>query len=135
MLRVRLFYLFLTFLWSDGLHSKLSEAILRVIPVGESGHRTLYRTVAIIANDHVVIDGLQLLYVAAFDDLLQVGTQLCFVVSAPPPQHVHVVRLRALRFQHERRHKFRDERLTVFETRGVQDLQVKTCVSFSMVVP
>ena len=134
MLRVRLFYLFLTFLWSDGLHSKLSEAILRVIPVGESGHRTLYRTVAIIANDHVVIDGLQLLYVAAFDDLLQVGTQLCFVVSAPPPQHVHVVRLRALRFQHERRHKFRDERLAVFETRGVQDLQVKTCVSFSMVV-
>ena len=134
MLRVRLFYLFLTFLWSDGLHSKLSEAILRVIPVGESGHRTLYRTVAIIANDHVVIDGLQLVYVAAFDDLLQVGTQLCFVVSAPPPQHVHVVRLRALRFQHERRHKFRDERLAVFETRGVQDLQVKTCVSFSMVV-
>ena len=134
MLRVRLFYLFLTFLWSDGLHSKLSEAILRVIPVGESGHRTLYRTVAIIANDHAVIDGLQLVYVAAFDDLLQVGTQLCFVVSAPPPQHVHVVRLRALRFQHERRHKFRDERLAVFETRGVQDLQVKTCVSFSMVV-
>ena len=132
MLRVRLFYLFLTFLWSDGLHSKLSEAILRVIPVGESGHRTLYRTVAIIANDHVVIDGLQLVYVAAFDDLLQGG--LCFVVSAPQPQHVHVVRLRALRFQHERRHKFRDERLAVFETRGVQDLQVKTCVSFSMVV-
>jgi len=134
-LRVRLFYLFLTFLWSDGLHSKLSEAILRVIPVGESGHHSLYRTVAIIANDHVVIDGLQLVYVAAFGDLLQVGTQLCFVVSAPPPQHVHVVRLRALRFQHERRHKFRDERLAVFETRGVQDLQVKTRVSFSMVVP
>ncbi|ERG91190.1 MAG: hypothetical protein J07HQW1_01222 [Haloquadratum walsbyi J07HQW1] len=99
--------------------------------MGESGHRILYRTVAII-NDHAVIDGLQLVYVAAFDDLLQVGTQLCFVISAPPPQHVHVVRLRALRFQHERRHKFRDERLAVFETRGVQD---QTCVSFSMVVP
>jgi hypothetical protein len=49
-LRLRLFYLFLDvrFIWSDGLHSKPSEAVLRVVPdPGESEHRSLHRMVAI----------------------------------------------------------------------------------------
>lgn len=55
-----------------------------------------------------MIDSLQLVDIAALDDLLQAVTQLCFVVSAPPLQHVHVVRGRVLRLQHEQRHEFED---------------------------
>ena len=127
MLRVWLFYLFLDvrFIWSDGLHSKLSEAVLRVVPdAGQTGHRGLHRTVAIVADDHAVIDRLQLVYVAALNDLLQAVAQLRFVVYAPPPGDIHVVRLRVLRPKDERRHEFEDERLTIFETRVVQSLQV-----------
>lgn len=73
MLRLRLFYLFLDvrFIWSDWLHSKLSEAVLRVVPdTGEPGDRGLHRTIAIVADDHAVIDRLQLVDVAALDDFL-----------------------------------------------------------------
>jgi len=69
-LRLRLFYLFLDvgFIWSDGLHTKLSKAVLRVVSdAGESGHRGLHRTVAIVADDHAVIDSLQLVYVAPLE--------------------------------------------------------------------
>ena len=126
-LRLRLFYMFLDvrFIWSDWLHSKLSEAVLRVVPdPGESGHRGLHRTVAIVADDHAVIDRLQLVHVAALDDLLQAVAQLRFVVYAPPPGDVHVVRLRVLRPKDKRGHEFEDERLAVFETRVVQCRQV-----------
>ncbi len=127
MLRFRLFYQFLDvgFIWSDGLHSKLSEAILRVVPdAGESGHRGLHRTVAVVADDHAVIDSLQLVRVAALDHLLQAVAQLRFVVYAPPPGDIHVVRLRVFRPEDERCHEFEDERLAVIETRVVQCLQV-----------
>ena len=61
----------------------------RVIPdAGESGHRGLHWTVAIVADDHVVIDSLQFIYVAALDELLQAVAQLRFIVYAPPPGHV-----------------------------------------------
>ena len=126
-LRLRRFYLFLDvgFIWNDWRHSKLSEAVLRVAPdTGQPALRGLHRTVAIVADDHAVIDRLQLVDVAALDDLLQPVAQLRFVVYAPPPGHVHVVRLRILRPEHERRHEFEDERLAVFETRVVQGLQV-----------
>jgi len=87
-LRLRLFYLFLDvrFIWSDWFHSKPSEAVLRVVPdTGQPGDRGLHRTVAIVADDHAVIDHLQLVYVAALDDLLQAVAQLRFIVYAPPP--------------------------------------------------
>ena len=73
MLRLRCFYLFLDvgFIWSDGLHSKLSEAVLRVVPdTGQPGNRGLHRAVTIVADDSAVIDGLQLVDVAALNDLL-----------------------------------------------------------------
>ena len=127
MLRVWLFYLILEvrFIWSDCLHSKLPEAVLRVVSdAGDPGDGGLHRTVAIVADDHAVIDRLQLVYVAALNDLLQAVAQLRFVVSAPPPRNVLVVSVRILRLQHERRHEFEDERLTVFETRVVQCRQV-----------
>jgi hypothetical protein len=53
------------FIWSDWLHSKLSEAVRRVGPdAGQTGHRGFHRTVATVADDHAVIDGDQLVYVA-----------------------------------------------------------------------
>ncbi|ERG97200.1 MAG: hypothetical protein J07HQW2_03686 [Haloquadratum walsbyi J07HQW2] len=133
MLRFRLFYLFLDvgFIWSDRLHSNLSEAVLRVVPdPGEPGHRSLHRPVAVVADDHAVIDRLQLVHVAALNDLLQAVAQLRFGIYAPPPGHVHVVRLRVLRPEDERRHEFEDERLAVFETRVVQRLQVHYLLVF-----
>lgn len=70
----------------------------RVIPdAGESGHRGLHWTVAIVADDHAVIDGLQFIYVAALDELLQAVAHLRFIVYAPPPGHVYAVHLRTLR--------------------------------------
>ncbi len=56
------------------------------------------------SRDHAVIDSLQLGDVAALDELLQAVAQLGFVVSAPPPWHVHGVQLRVLRPDDERRH-------------------------------
>nr|WP_182022432.1 hypothetical protein [Haloquadratum walsbyi] len=64
---------------------------------GESGHRGLHWTVAIVADDHVVIDSLQFIYVAALDELLQAVAHLRFIVYAPPPGHVYAVHLRTLR--------------------------------------
>lgn len=57
MLRIRLFYLFFDVHLSDWLHSKLSEAVIRVIPdVGEPGDCGLYRTVAIVVVDPLVAE-------------------------------------------------------------------------------
>ena len=99
-LRLRRFYLFLDvgFIWNDWRHSKLSEAVLRVAPdTGQPALRGLHRTVAIVADDHAVIDGLQFIYVAALDELLQAVAHLRFIVYAPPPGHVYAVHLRTLR--------------------------------------
>ena len=45
------------------------------------------------------------------------------VIYALPPHHIHVVHVRVLRPEHERRHEFEDGRLVVFETRVIQCLQ------------
>jgi len=79
----------------------------------EPGNRGFDRTGAVVADDQAVIDGLQLVYVAALDELLQAVAQLRGVVSAPSPGNGHVLRLRVLRPEDERRHEFEDTVVTV----------------------
>lgn len=122
MLRILLFYLFLKIglVLSDWLHSKLSGAILRVVPdTSESGDRGFNRTVTVVANDHAMINCLQLVYVTALNNLLQTVAQLRFIIYPPPPGDAYIICVWVLRSRDERYHEFKDERLAVFEMRIV----------------
>ena len=85
--------------------------------------RGLHRAVALVGDHLPVVHGLKLVHLALLQHLLLAFTEIAAVLL-PPPRHVLVVSVRVLRLQHERRHEFEDERLTVFETRVVQRLQV-----------
>ena len=69
-------------------------------------------------GDHLLAHSLELGHLALLQQLLFAFTEIA-AVFLPPPQHVLVMTVRILRLQHERRHEFEDERLTVFETRVV----------------
>ena len=85
--------------------------------------RGLHRAVALVGDHLPVVHGLKLVHLALLQHLLLAFTEIAAVLL-PPPRHVLVVSVRVLRLQHERRHEFEDECLTVFETRVVQRPQV-----------
>ena len=72
-------------------------------------------------GDHLLVHGLELGHLASLQRLLLAFAEIA-VVLLPLPRHVLLMSVLVLRLQHERRHEFEDERLTVFETGVIQRL-------------
>ena len=85
--------------------------------------RGLHRPVALVGDHLPVVHRLELVHLALLQHLFLAFAEIAAVLL-PPPRDILVVGVWVLRLQHKRRHEFEDERLTVFEARVVQRLQV-----------
>lgn len=90
---------------------------------GDTALRCFNRTVTLVRNHLPVVHGLKSIHVALLQHLLLALTERG-AIRGPPPRNVSIVGVRILGLQHERRHELKKERLTVFEPRVVQCLQV-----------
>jgi hypothetical protein len=98
-----------------GLDAEFTKAVFRVVAdAGDPDLRGLDWPVTLVSNDHAVVDGLQLVDFAAFDDFLQALAELGFVIDAPP-RNVYAIRGEVFRPEDEQRHEFEDVRLAVLE--------------------